>query len=186
MTTDRNLPSTKTLSPCQRLTGTPLTIPDEAAWTGWAATTDTPDTVERPGRGAADMCLKNTVAETRNPQSPREIAVNIEGCSSTVDKLPTCKTDCVGEPPTEGLGYVDKPSIDETGHAGNPASGYSGYVGKTSTGESGYLKVGKTSTGKSEYVTVGKTSTHESGYTTVGKTSTAESEYMTVAKTATC
>ena len=131
------------------------------------------------------MCLKNTVAETRNPQSPREIAVNIESCSSTVDKLPTCKIDCVGEPPTEGLGYVDKPSIDETGHAGNPASGYSGYVGKTSTGESGYVKVGKTSTHESGYTTVGKTSTAESEYMTVGKTATCKSEYVTVGKTAT-
>ena len=185
MTSDRNLPSTKTLTPCQRQTGTPQTIPDEAAWTGCAATTGTSDAVERPGKGAADRCPKNTAAETRNPQSPREIAFNTERCSSTVDKLPTCKTGCVGEPPLKGLGYVHKPSIDETGHAGNPASGYSGYVGKTSTGESGYVTVGKTSTGKSGYVTVGKTSTHESGYTTVGRTSTAESEYVTVGKTAT-
>ena len=169
MTTDRNLPSAKTPSPSQRQTGTPQTIPDEAAWTDWEATTGAPDAAERPGKGAADRCLKNTAAaESRNPQSPREIAVNIERCSwtqsSTVDKLPTCKRDCVGEPPIvgldyvdklptcntgcvgeppiEGLGYVAKPSIDETGQAGNPASGDSGFVGKTSTGVSGYVKVG--------------------------------------------
>ena len=177
LTTDRNLPSTKTLTPCQRQTGAPQTIPDEEAWTGWAATTGTSDAVERPGKGAADRCPKNTA----------RIAVNTERCSSTVDKLLTCKTGCVGEPPLKGLGYVHKPSIDETGHAGNPASGYSGYVGKTSTGKSGYVTVGKTSTHESGYTTVGRTSTAESEYVTVGKTATAtaESEYVTVGKTAT-
>ena len=142
MTTDRNLPSAKTPSPSQRQTGTPQTIPDEAAWTDWEATTGAPDAAERPGKGAADRCLKNTAAaESRNPQSPREIAVNIERCSwtqsSTVDKLPTCKRDCVGEPPIVGLDYVDKLPTCNTGCVGEPPIEGLGYVDKLPTCKTG-------------------------------------------------
>ena len=191
MTTDRNLPSAKTPSPSQRQTGTPQTIPDEAAWTDWEATTGAPDAAERPGKGAADRCLKNTAAaESRNPQSPREIAVNIERCSwtqsSTVDKLPTCKRDCVGEPPIvgldyvdklptcntgcvgeppiEGLGYVDKLPTCNTGCVGEPPIEGLGYVAKPSIDETG--QAGNPASGDSGFV--GKTSTGVSGYVKVG------------------